>query len=202
MNLILASASPRRAEVLRAAGFEFSVVPAEIDETPRAAESAVQLVERLALEKSQAAAAKIPPQETAIVLGADTVVVVDGEILGKPHTLEAAVAMLKKLQGRWHEVITGVALLAVNAESSRGQSQQFIEHETTRVQFSQMSDAEIEDYARSGEPLDKAGAYAIQGRASRFIPRIKGCYFNVVGLPVALITRMLSRMTSGVPARH
>ncbi|HET9402552.1 MAG TPA: Maf family protein [Candidatus Acidoferrales bacterium] len=198
MKIILASASPRRAEVLRAAGFEFSVMPAEIDETPNPGEGAVELVERLALLKARAVAGKLRQPDAAVVLGADTVVMVDGEILGKPHTFEMSVTMLRKLQGRWHEVITGVALLGLNS-AHRGVSatEEMVEHETTRVQFSRMTDTEIEEYARSVEPLDKAGAYAIQGRAARFIPRIEGCYFNVVGLPVALITRMLARLRDG-----
>lgn len=203
MKLILASASPRRAEVLHAAGFEFSVVLPEIDETPQRGESAIELVERLASMKARAAATKTHKRDAEVVLGADTVVVVDGEILGKPHTFEAAAAMLRKLSGRWHEVITGVALLRFeSAPSGCISAEELVEHETTRVWFREMGEAEIEEYARSGEPLDKAGAYAIQGRASRYIPRIEGCYFNVVGLPVARVSEMLARIAGRDPDRH
>ena len=120
----------------------------------------------------------------AVVLGADTVVVVRGELLGKPHTTDEARTMLEKLSGRAHEVITGVALVGPGGRKS-------LAHETTVVHFRELSPEEISDYAACGDPLDKAGAYAIQGRASRFVTRIEGCYFNVMGLPVALVDRML-----------
>lgn len=192
MRLILASASPRRAEILRSAGYDFSVVPAPVDESHLPGEAAEQIVGRLALSKARAATASLKGSENALVLGADTVVVIDRDILGKPHTSQAAVSMLQKLRGREHRVMTGVALIWTNSTGRASESgKPQVAHEVTRVWFSQMSDIEIEGYVSTGEPLDKAGAYAIQGRASRFIPRIEGCYFNVVGLPIARVSRMI-----------
>ncbi len=173
--LVLASQSPRRAEILRQAGIPFSVRPASVDETPRADEQPLDYVERLAEEK--ASAVEAAPDE--IVLAADTVVVIDGAILGKPADEADARRMLAMLSGRRHEVVTGICL-------KRGE--EIIRDScTTEVWFSIMSDAEIAAYAAGGEPLDKAGAYAIQGLASKYIDKIHGCYFNVVGLPVAMV---------------
>jgi septum formation protein len=177
---VLASASPRRQELLRNAGIRFEVQPAHIDEAPLPSESAQGCTERLAREKALAVA-KQRPQD--IVLGADTVVVVDGEILGKPVDAADAVRMLRMLSGREHQVITGVCV-AANGQSS-------VAGETTTVTMSEISENEIADYVATGEPMDKAGAYAIQGIASRWIPRIEGDYSNVVGLPVALVYRLL-----------
>jgi septum formation protein len=181
--LVLASSSPRRQELLRNAGIPFEVQPAHIPENPLPGEGARACAERLAREKALAIAEKRP---TDVVLGADTVVVVDGQILGKPTDAADAARMLRLLSGRKHEVITGVCLLA------RGQC--FMASETTTVTMSAISDAEIAGYVASGEPMDKAGAYAIQGVASRWIPRIEGDYSNVVGLPVALVYRMLRQI--------
>ena len=178
--LVLASASPRRQELLRNAGISFEVQPAHIDEDPLPGESAKACAERLAREKALAVA-KQRPQD--VVLGADTVVVVDGQILGKPLDAADAARMLRMLSGREHRVITGVCL-AVGGQWSVGS-------ESTSVAFSEITDKEIADYVATGEPMDKAGAYAIQGIASRWIPRIEGDYSNVVGLPVALVWRML-----------
>jgi septum formation protein len=181
--LILASASPRRQELLRNAGIPFEVQPADIPEDPLPGEGARECAERLAREKALAIAEKRP---TDVVLGADTVVVIDGQILGKPANPADAARMLRMLSGREHEVITGVCLVLSGQWS--------VASETTRVTMSAIGDAEIADYIASGEPLDKAGAYAVQGVASRWILRIEGDYSNVVGLPVALVYRMLRQL--------
>jgi len=178
--LVLASASPRRQELLRNAGILFEIQPAHVPEDPRPGEQAKDCAERLAREKALAVAKERPRD---IVLGADTVVVVDGQILGKPLDVADAGRMLRMLSGREHQVITGVCVVA-NGQSS-------VANETTAVTMSEISENEIADYVATGEPMDKAGAYAIQGVASRWIPRIEGDYSNVVGLPVALVWRML-----------
>ncbi len=180
--LVLASASPRRQELLRSAGITFEVQPAHIPEDPLPGEAAKECAERLAGEKALAVARRRPHD---IVLGADTVVVVDGQLLGKPTDAADAARMLRLVSGREHRVITGVCLV-VNGEPS-------VASETTLVTVSEMADKDIADYVASGEPMDKAGAYAIQGIASRWIPRIEGDYSNVVGLPVALVWRMLQQ---------
>jgi septum formation protein len=178
MKLVLASQSPRRAELLRDAGIEFIVSPANVDESVRAGEAPVDYVRRLAQEKAEAVAGDL-------VLAADTVVVVAGEILGKPRDAVDAVRMLRLLSNRNHEVITGICLRGT------GLWPVIIAHETTHVWFSQLTEEEIAAYVATGEPMDKAGAYAIQGIASRFIERIEGSYSNVVGLPVAMVYRYL-----------
>ena len=182
--LILASASPRRAELLRNAGIEFTVQVADLHEQREAGESPVDYARRLARDKARAIAAGRPE---AFVLGADTDVCVDDRILGKPRDTADAAAMLRLLSDRWHEVTTGVCLI------SPGGAEEDIAHETTRVQFVKLNEAEVAAYVATGEPMDKAGAYAIQGWASRWIPRIEGDYSNVVGLPVALVYRLLTR---------
>jgi septum formation protein len=184
--LVLASASPRRQELLRAAGISFEVQPAHIPEEPLPGETAKACAERLACEKAHAVARKRPQD---IVLGADTVVVVDGKILGKPADGTDAASMLRMLSSREHQVITGVCLVV------KGQTS--VASETTSVTMSEISEKEIADYVATGEPMDKAGAYAIQGMASRWIPRIEGDYSNVVGLPVALVWRMLKKSGAG-----
>lgn len=186
MKLILASASPRRAEILRNAGFSFIVMSSAVDETPIPGESAQDLVQRLADAKAELVAARaVGP---AIVLAADTVVTLDGHVLGKPHTTENARGMLTRLSGHTHSVVTGVTLIRLPDAERRS----FVE--TTRVHFSKIEDDEITRYLATNEPDDKAGAYAIQGRAGRYIPRIEGCYFNVVGLPLASVTRALAEL--------
>jgi len=177
--VVLASQSPRRRELLANAGIPCEVRPASIDEQPLEGESPEQHVRRLAREKAEAVQAE--PGE--FVLAADTIVVVDGAILGKPHSAEEAERMLRLLHGRDHSVLTGVCL--------RHAGRVWTAAEETRVWFIPLRDDEIAAYARSGEPLDKAGGYAIQGLASRFAERIEGCYFNVVGLPVSRVYRML-----------
>jgi len=219
--LVLASASPRRQELLRNAGISFVVQAADIDETPLAGEGARECAERLAREK---ALAVWRTRSGDVVLGADTIVVVDDFILGKPVDAEDAGRMLRMLSGRVHRVITGVAVASgqrslgsekletvsgfqfpvsgktpsldsaprLSCEILRIESGELrTGAETTLVTMSDLSDAEIREYVATGEPMDKAGAYAIQGRASRWIPRIEGDYSNVVGLPVALVYGML-----------
>jgi septum formation protein len=173
---ILASASPRRAELLQSAGFVFTVDVADVDETPRPDEAADAYVQRLAVAKAVAVAARRPG---ALVLGADTTVVVDGDILGKPVDAADAGRMVRRLAGRGHLVHTGVALVR------DGQTRSGVA--TTTVWFAPMSNEEVDAYVASGEPMDKAGAYGIQGRAARFVTRIDGAYDTVVGLPVALV---------------
>ena len=178
--LVLASASPRRQELLRNAGITFEVQPADIPEDPRPGEGARECAERLAREKALAIARQRPHD---VVLGADTVVVVDGQLLGKPSDAADAARMLRLLSGRNHQVITGICLV-VNGQPS-------VASETTVVTMSEITGEDIAAYVATGEPMDKAGAYAIQGIASRWIPRIEGDYSNVVGLPVALAHSML-----------
>ncbi len=228
MRLILASASPRRAELLRAAGYEFEVVAATIDESIRPGESPAMYVRRLAADKSasaQAGTAKaahhvqtgtaeaaphvrtgtaeaarhgrelfVGPRFSGaerIVLGADTAVVVDGEILGKPRDDEESARMLRRLSGMRHEVLTGVSLRQGASEVGRV--------ETTAVSFRALLEEDIAWYVASGEGRDKAGAYAIQGLASRFIPRIEGSYSNVVGLPVACVAELMRLLLASGP---
>jgi septum formation protein len=187
--LILASASPRRQELLRNAGISFTVQPADINETPLAGEPPRECAERLAREK---ALAVFQSRQRDYVLGADTIVVVDDAILGKPRDAEDAARMLRMLAGRSHAVITGVCVVgAVSSGQWPVVSKTKTASETTRVTMCEISENEIRDYIATGEPTDKAGAYAIQGIASRWIPRIEGDYSNVVGLPVALVYAML-----------
>lgn len=195
--LVLASASPRRQELLRNAGIPFTVQPADIDETPLQGELARACAERLARAKALEIWRRRPG---GIVLGADTVVTVDetgvDQILGKPADEQDAVRMLRMLSGRVHRVITGVCVVKAAADfDAPGVTDVTAEiktaSETTLVTMSKISDDEIREYVATGEPMDKAGAYAIQGMASRWIPRIEGDYSNVVGLPVTLVWRML-----------
>lgn len=191
--LILASASPRRRELLAQAGFAFQVHPAHIPEDPWPGEEPVAYVTRLAREKAEVTFARLndgnAPGKGIIVLGADTTVTLDNQILGKPEDAADAARMLRMLSGRSHRVITGVAV--VTAKSTE------VAAEVTAVRFLTLSDAEIEAYVATGEPMDKAGAYGIQGRAARWIPRIEGCYFNVVGLPLALVAQLLEARGQG-----
>jgi septum formation protein len=174
--IVLASGSPRRAEILANAGIPFvREIPASIDETPAPGETPLDYVSRLAQAKAEAVAIGAG----RIILGADTTVSVDGKILGKPSCANDATRMLRLLAGRAHDVLTGICL-----RSERGQ---VVDAATTRVWFSPLSQDEIAAYVASGEPMDKAGAYGIQGLASKFVSRIDGCYFNVMGLPVALV---------------
>ncbi len=188
-RLILGSSSPRRRELLGAAGFSFEVLAASIDESRRENEAAGDYAARMAEEKATAAAGKCDSKSPVLVLGADTVVAVGGEVLGKPDTVEVAAGMLRLLSGREHRVLTGVCLVcAMDGKILWKQ----VRVATTMVRFRPLEEAEIASYVASGEPMDKAGAYAIQGLASRFVERIEGCYFNVVGLPVPVVDRMMA----------
>ena len=194
-NLVLASASPRRSELLAQAGFSFKVHPAHIPEDPLPGEDPIAYVIRLAREKAETVFAQLSSQRSAAppqVLGADTTVTLDNHILGKPEDAADAARMLRLLSGRTHRVITGVAVVSEKSTE--------VAAEVTGVQFLTLSDEEIAAYIATGEPMDKAGAYAIQGRAARWIPRIEGCYFNVVGLPLALVSTLLES-TSSVPGQ-
>lgn len=183
MKLILASASPRRADILRDAGYTFSVLSSAVDETPFPGEPVNEHVQRLAEAKAELVAARaVGP---AIVIAADTVVTLEGRIFGKPHSSDEARQMLETLSGRTHCVVTGVSLIRLPDAEHRS----FIE--STLVHFAQLDGEELTRYLATGEPHDKAGAYAIQGRAGRYIPRIEGCYFNVVGLPLARLSQAL-----------
>jgi septum formation protein len=184
LKLVLASRSPRRAELLAAAGFEFTVRAADIDETPRDGEDPYSYVGRLAIDKAYA----VPVNDGEIVLAADTMVVLGNEIMGKPKDAADATRMLRALAGRRHEVITAICL-RYGDECETDNSQ-------TYVWFVPLSEAEIADYVASGEPMDKAGAYAIQGLASKFVDRIEGSYSNVVGLPMSLVYRDLKAISA------
>jgi septum formation protein len=188
--LVLASASPRRRELLKQAGLTFTVAAANLNEDLLPDEAAAAYVQRLAEEKAQAIwnahRTLGSPEDPLIVLGADTCVVSDGNILGKPVDTADARRMLQLLSGRTHAVLTGLAVIA-SGKVVR-------DVEVTQVSFNQMTDVEIASYIASGEPLDKAGAYAIQGYAARWIPRIEGCYFNVVGLPIARAIALIAKV--------
>jgi septum formation protein len=188
IKLILASSSPRRAEVLRDAGIAFEVCATQVDEFPRPGESAHAMVARLAEAKARAAATQLSSKEDSIIIGADTVVELGGEIFGKPRDAADAREMLAALSGRTHHVLTGLFLLRLPDSAIRAAV------ETTAVTFASLDRGEIETYVASGEPLDKAGAYAIQGRAGRYISAIEGCYFNVVGLPLARLYALLREL--------
>jgi septum formation protein len=183
MQLVLASASPRRAELLRTAGFTFEVRPADVDETPRAGEPPASYALRVARDKALAASDRVG--DDVWILAADTVVLVDGQILGKPSSSADARRMLSLLSGVVHEVLTAVVVRHGGSETS--------EVVSTRVRFTALGPAEIDWYVESGEPDGKAGAYAIQGLGSRFVDWIEGSWSNVVGLPVATVYRMLGR---------
>jgi len=194
-RFILASASPRRKEILRAAGFEFDVVETSVAETQRVGESAEDFVRRMATEKAEGALHRIAHPCAMPILGADTVVVLEDQTLGKPASSDEARRMLRLLSGRQHRVLTGLCLLfpPLVWPCSRAELRKEVEVASTTVQFSKLTDEEIEEYVASGEPLDKAGAYGIQGLASKHIEWIHGCYFNVVGLPVSLVYQMLKK---------
>ncbi len=183
LPLVLASASPRRRELLARAGFEFEVTPADVDERQRDRELPKAYVSRLAFEKAETVAAGLSDGRLQVVLGADTIVVVDDDILSKPRDTQDAREMLRRLSGRSHDVLTGVALL-------RGPERRSAV-EQTRVSLVELADDVIEWYLTTGEPMDKAGAYGVQGIASQFVERIEGSYTNVVGLPVSVVSRLM-----------
>jgi len=207
--LVLASASPRRRELLTQAGFSFEIYPVQIPEDPLVGEDPITYVVRLAREKAQAAFRELTADGLATttseklcldgksclaVLGADTTVTLDNQILGKPADASDAARMLRLLSGRTHRVVTGVALVTADGVQ--------VAAEATGVRFLTVSDEEIDAYIATGEPMDKAGAYAIQGRAARWTARIEGCYFNVVGLPIALVTSLLESLPCPLSAEQ
>jgi septum formation protein len=197
LKLILASASPRRAEILRNAGIRFEICSTDVDESRLDNESPSDYVRILALAKAVSAADKNPNLGAdVLIIGADTVVVVDEAILGKPESSDDAKRMLRSISGRVHEVHPGLALL-----QNTGMQQRVVE-EITRVHFAYLTDQEIADYLATGEPFDKAGAYAIQGLGGRYISRIEGCYFNVMGLPLARLWTLLREFGLGNSAEN
>jgi septum formation protein len=184
--LLLASASPRRAQLLEAAGIRFEARPSDVDETPRPGEAPEAYVKRLAREKAEGVARQQPAR---LVLGADTTVVVDDRILAKAEDPAEARAMLRLLAGRTHQVLTGVALVGAGISA--------VDVSTTTVEFAPMTSEDIDQYVATDEWRDKAGAYGIQGRAGRFVTRVEGSYTNVVGLPVSLVYHLLMRYPEG-----
>jgi septum formation protein len=189
MKLILASASPRRAEILSDAGIAFELLPVEVDETPSPGESAEGMCKRLAEAKARAAVSRLGPvSQPAIIVAADTAVEIDGEILGKPASFDEAREMLRRLSGKTHRVVTALALVRLPDGAVRSAV------ERTDVRFAALAPEEVEDYVATREPMDKAGGYAIQGRGGRFIERVDGCYFNVVGLPLARLCGILKEL--------
>ncbi len=178
-KLVLASGSPRRAEILNSVGWEFEKAIPDVDESVVDGESPEEYVQRLALEKAKAVSSRF---DGRIVLAADTTVVIDGEIIGKPVDLDDARGMITKLAGNWHAVLTGVAV-------SYGEAKTGIQ--STRVKFASMTDTEIDFLVDKGDPLDKAGGYAVQAQAALFIEGIEGDYWNVVGLPISLVYRLV-----------
>ena len=191
-KLILASSSPRRAEILTTVSWPFQTVTAGVDETQKNGEAPIDYVQRLAREKAEAVASAF---ETGLVLGADTTVVVGEHLLGQPLDDEDARRMLSLLKGKWHEVLTGVALVRIGGATK-------VDVETTRVRFAEMSEAEIDWYVATGEPRGKAGAYGIQGQAALFIEEIEGDYFNIVGLPIRLVYEMVFGLRSSAFENH
>ena len=186
MKLILASASPRRAEILRDAGFAFEVIPAHVDETRLPREAAAKYVARLASSKARLVAQSLAgKKQKAFVIGADTIVVAGPSIFGKPKNAADARRMLRLLSAKSHQVLTGVSVVSVPS----GKELRHVEK--TRVEFLRLSNVEIRNYLATGEPFDKAGAYGIQGIGGRFVRRIEGCYFNVMGLPLSRVWSML-----------
>ena len=185
MKIILASASPRRAEILTNAGIPFQTFAATLDETRHPGELRADYVRRLALAKARTAAGAHVDPADCLFIGADTVVVAADEILGKPDSSQDARRMLRLLSGAVHEVHTGLAVIR------RPGAMEGIVEEITRVTFARISDEQIESYMATGEPFDKAGAYGIQGVGGRFVTRVEGCYFNVMGLPLARLSSLL-----------
>jgi septum formation protein len=190
MKLLLASNSPRRSELLRNAGFEFEVIPSGVDEgQPEPGEVSEEYARRVARSKAQYVAERSP--SGSMVLGADTIVTLEGLVLGKPSGPFDAARMLRMLSGQTHQVITAICLVRAPDQIAA------LKHDVTFVTFSELNDQEIRDYVATREPFDKAGAYAIQGLASKFVTRISGCYFNVVGLPIPLLYDVLKTLPCG-----
>jgi nucleoside triphosphate pyrophosphatase len=192
-RIILASASPRRAELLNQIGVEFELAPSQAEERPHPDEAPADYITRIARAKVIAVARE---RETGLVIGADTVVVLDGRLIGKPESPADAQRLLRQLSGRWHAVLTGVALYDVETRH------EVADYEKTLVKFAQLTDGEIDWYVATGEPMDKAGAYGIQGIGGLFVDEIAGNYYNVVGLPIPLVYRLARRLGySFVPQR-
>ena len=191
-HLVLASSSPRRAEILRMLGFEFEVVPSEVVEEDHGHPDPIEHVRRLARLKAEQVRAAAPRD---LVLGADTIVVVDSDILNKPASSDEALAMLRRLRGRWHTVFTGVAL----ADGATHRT--VVGHESTDVRFHAWDDDFLRRYVATGECMDKAGAYAIQGLGALLVREIRGCFYNVMGLPIGCLVGLLGALPSerGVP---
>jgi septum formation protein len=183
-KLILASSSPRRKEILDAARWPYETIVAGVDESVLPNEEPAAYVQRLARSKAEAVAVRL---QAGLVLGADTTVVVDGQILGQPQDDQDARRMLNLLKGKWHEVLTGVAIVRVGGDST-------VDYETTRVRFAEMTEQEIDWYVATGEARGKAGAYGIQGAAGLFIEEISGDYFNIVGLPIRLVYELTAKV--------
>jgi septum formation protein len=203
MKIILASSSPRRAEALRNAGIEFELRPAPVDESRNAGESPSEYVQRLALAKARATADKLRnTRENILIVGADTVVLIGDEILGKPESAEDARRMLRRLSGTVHEVHTGLALLRRSGADSRRPTatDERVVEEISRVHFAPLTEVEIDAYLATGEPFDKAGAYGIQGIGGRYVTRVEGCYFNVMGMPLARLWSLLREFGWDRPA--
>ena len=200
-RILLASGSPRRRELLTQAGLDFYVQTADVDETPTATEPAA-VVEELSRRKAEAVyrLQEIPDRQETVVVAADTIVAMDGEILGKPKDAEDAVRMLRRLSGRTHQVFTGVTVIPMGDARSHRHGEKQGEREGitfsvgTRVTFYELTEEDIRDYVASGEPMDKAGAYGIQGLGARLVERIEGDYNNVVGFPLAHFLRILTEM--------
>lgn len=184
-RIILASASPRRAELLQQIGVVFELAPSQIEERPHPDEAPADYITRIARAKVIAVARE---RSAGLIIGADTVVVLDGQLMGKPENETDAQKMLRQLSGKWHAVLTGVALYDVQTRH------EVADYEKTLVKFAQMTDAEIEWYVRTGEPMDKAGAYGIQGLGGLFVDEVAGNYYNVVGLPIPLVYRLARRL--------
>ena len=189
-NIVLASSSPRRKDLLRQIKLPFEIIPSEIDENiSELTGTPAQKAEQLAYQKAKDVSNRV---KRGLVLGADTIVVIDDEILGKPKDSEDAFQMLKKLSGKEHEVITGICLIDLDKNI------ELIQHETTIVQFTELDDEKIRTYIKSGEAFDKAGSYAAQGVGAIFVKGIKGCYSNVVGLPLTRLSDMLEKLQESV----
>ena len=186
-KLVLASGSPRRSEIMKSVGWEFTKDVPDIDESELEGEDPSTYVQRLAKEKAEAVAESHPNE---IILAADTTVVIDDQIIGKPRDVDDARRMIRMLSGNWHEVLTGIAVMKDTSAA--------VGMESTRVKFAPMNDAEIEFLVEKGDPLDKAGAYAVQAQAALFIEGIEGDYWNVVGLPISLVYRMVTNTAGGI----
>jgi len=188
MEIVLASASPRRKQLLEQLGFQVRVYPSAFFEEKPSDQNFSAHVREMALRKALPAAQALPDD---LVLAADTLVILENEPLGKPTDATEAVAMLRRLSGKWHQVITGFCLMKQN------QNLHIIDHATTDVHFYPLTANEIDDYVLTGEPLDKAGAYGIQGLGAKFVQEVRGCYFNVVGLPIGMVWQHLKTLTGG-----